>query len=319
MTEPSGRSRRSSRSPRRGSARGRRDLDREADLSESARQVLARIALRAEAARRLELGAGEAVLRSIVDATVRLFEAEAASLALFDPALNRLVFRVAAGEQGSGVVGLSIAPDQGLVGYVYSTGQALALSDVRNDARFGRAFAEQTQYVPRSIVAVPLVDEQGVLGVLEVLDKRSSEAFSLRDIELASVFAGQAAVAIRASRVERDTTQILRSALGTLSADASAETGATDAEGAQTDGATAAALDELVGDAMRALGTDDATGLWRLVEAIARARRAEPEQLDLVADLLAVLADHAERRRTGRTDRARRYAGRTRGTSSATD
>ena len=116
---------------------------------------------------------------------------------------------MAAGEQGSGVIGLSIPTDQGLAGYVYSTGQALALSDVERDRRFGRAVAEKTAYIPTSIVAVPLVDGEGTIGVLEVLDKRDSGAFSLRDVELASVFARQAAIAISASRVERDTASLL--------------------------------------------------------------------------------------------------------------
>ena len=148
--------------------------------------------------------AGAAVLRSIVDATVALFDAEAASLALHDPATDRLVFRVAAGEHGQGVVGLTIAPGQGVAGYVQATGQPLALSDVAADPRFGRAAAEQTGYVPRSLLAVPLVDETGVLGVLEVLDRRDGGSFDLRDIELASVFARQASVAIRATGLERD-------------------------------------------------------------------------------------------------------------------
>ena len=261
--------------------------------------LLDELAVRAETARRLELGSGALVLRSVVDATVRLFEAEAASIALFDAATERLVFVVAAGEQGAGVVGLAIAPDQGLVGYVFTTGQALALADVRNDARFGRSFAEQTAYVPRSIVAVPLLDDEGALGVLEVLDKRSSESFSLRDIELASVFARQAAVAIRASRVERDTTEILRSALASLAAE--------DGAGAQGDpAARAVAIEELVGAVT--LGQDRAgeAGLWALVEAVARIRRADPGQLELVSDLLGVLAGHAERRRAERPARGGR-------------
>ena len=186
-----------------------------ADLA-AARAALAAIGRRAEIARRLELGGTEAVLRSIVEAAVLLFEAEAASLALFDAARNLLVFRVAAGAQGQGVVGLEIPPDRGLVGYVFSTGQALAISDVARDPRFGRAFAEQTQYVPRSIVAVPLLDERGTIGVLEVLDKRTEATFSIRDVELASVFARQASVAIRASRMERDVAALIGAMLDEL-------------------------------------------------------------------------------------------------------
>lgn len=259
--------------------------------------ALRAIALRAEAARRLELGSAEAVLRSVVDATVALFQAEAASIALYDPIADRLVFRVAAGEQGQGVVGLAVPPSQGLVGYVYTTGQALALSDVERDARFGRAFAGQTGYVPRSIVAVPLVDEHGTIGVLEVLDKRDEAAFSLRDIELASVFARQAAVAISASRVERDVASLLQAIAVTLTT-----TDGSAAEATAADAGPEATLDVegVVAAATAALDEEDGGRLWLLVEQVARVRRADPAQLELVADLLAVLADHAERAARGR-------------------
>lgn len=257
--------------------------------------ALRAIALRAEAARRLELGSAEAVLRSVVDATVALFQAEAASIALYDPVADRLVFRVAAGEQGQGVVGLAVPPSQGLVGYVYTTGQALALSDVERDARFGRAFAGQTGYVPRSIVAVPLVDEHGTIGVLEVLDKRTEAAFSLRDIELASVFARQAAVAISASRVERDVASLLQTiAVALTAADGATATATATATEPSLD------IEAIVGSATAALDDEDGGRLWLLVEQVARVRRADPAQLELVADLLAVLADHAERAARGR-------------------
>ncbi|OGN82503.1 MAG: hypothetical protein A2X23_05790 [Chloroflexi bacterium GWC2_73_18] len=269
-----------------------------ADLSERALELLREIALRAEAARRMEGGATEALLRSIVEATVTLFQAEAASIALHDPASDRLVFRVAAGEQGQGVVGVAIPPDKGIAGYVFSTGQSLALSDVQRDPRFGRGVAEQTGYVPRSIIAVPLVDEHGTVGVLEVLDKRDSSAFSLRDVELAGVFARQAAVAIRASRVERDVTALLATALASL---AGAGAGAEAAAGAEEGAAAAAA--ELVSAALAGLDRDDESRLWALAERVARVRRADPAQLELVIDLLDVLARHAERSRTVRGSR----------------
>ena len=258
------------------------DATTAADLV-AAREALAAIGRRAEIARRLEVGGTEAVLRSIVEAAVLLFEAEAASLALFDAARNLLVFRVAAGAQGQGVVGLEIPPDRGLVGYVFSTGQALAISDVARDPRFGRAFAEQTQYVPRSIVAVPLVDDRGTIGVLEVLDKRTEATFSIRDVELAGVFARQASVAIRASRVERDVAALLGEVLGTLAG-----------EDAAPDG-----VEALVAAAVADIGGPD-DPLWPLVEQIAALRRASPEQLELVAALLAVLVRQAERGGGGR-------------------
>jgi GAF domain-containing protein len=253
--------------------------------------LLEAIALRAEAGRRVYGDSARAVLRSIVDATVTLFDAEAASIALYDAASDRLVFEVASGEQGQGVIGLSIAPDQGIAGYVFRTGQALALSDVAHDARFGRAVAEQTAYVPRSIVAVPLVSDDRTIGVLEVLDKRSAATFSLRDIELAAVFAGQAATAIGATRLERDVGSLLESGLRAL---------------AGADVPEQATLDEIVAAAIADLGRDDSSRLWPLADVIARLRTADPDQLELVTDILDALHRRAtrdsRRRRRSRPD-----------------
>jgi GAF domain-containing protein len=257
--------------------------------SQAALELLAAIAARAEAAGRLEPPGGAAVLRSIVEATVVLFDAEAASIALHDAATDRLVFRVAAGAQGQGVVGISIAPHVGVAGYVYSTGQPIAIVDVAADPRFGASAAEQTGYVPRSILAVPLIDDEASLGVLEILDRRSGEAFALRDVELAGVFARQATVAIRATRLERDTTTLLRDGLRALA----------EAGGGPLD---EAAIEELTSAATARLETED-DPVWTLAERVARLRAADPGQVMLLADLLDVLIRRAERQRPGRVDR----------------
>ena len=263
-------------------------------IPERLRAALRAIAIRAEIADRLTPPAGAAVLRSVVEATVALFGAEAASIALFDATTDRLVFRVAAGSQGEGVVGLAIPPDEGIAGYVFTTGQPLALSDVARDSRFGRSAAEQTGYVPRSLVAVPLIDDEGTLGVLEVLDKRDEAAFNLHDVELASVFARQATVAIRASRVERDTTALIRAAIAAI---AGGGPGAAVAIDEPVD------VDALVADAVSQIGRDDDSALWALSDEIARLRAADPAELDLVRELLDVLARRAERAAGARSHR----------------
>lgn len=247
--------------------------------------ALRALAARVEAADRLSPPSSTAILRSIVDATVALFDAEAASIALHDQLRDRLVFEVAAGAQGQGVVGLAIEPTQGVAGYVFSTGQPIALADVAGDARFGRVTAEQTGYVPRSLVAVPLADDDGVLGVLEVLDRRGAATFDLHDVELAGIFARQATVAIRATRIERDTAALLRTVVSALGSDAGeAETIVSAATSGLADG-------------------DDP--LWALADDIARLRRADPSQLELVRELLAVLIRRAERGRDAHRPRPR--------------
>lgn len=256
------------------------------EAPDAALSALVAAARRSSIARRVQGDVETRLLQSIVDATARLFDAEAASIALFETDPDRLEFRVAAGEKGAGAVGLTVPPTQGIAGYVYSTGQALALSDVGSDPRFNRDAAEQTGYVPRSIAAAPLLDEHGTSGVLQVLDKRGSPTFSLRDMELIAVFAGQATVAIAAARVQRDSTRLIRSVLAAVDPtldDASAE--------------------DLVSRMTADLDDPDDTPFWRLVDQVAHLRGLSDSETTLVADILDVVGAHAarsQRRRPGR-------------------
>jgi GAF domain-containing protein len=247
----------------------------------AALEALRQAARRSSVARRLDADAEQALLQTIVEATVMLFEAEASSIALFERDPDRLEFRVAAGAQGAGAIGLSVPPSKGIVGFVFSTGQPLALSDVLADPRFDKATAEKTGYVPRSIAAVPLNDAETTVGVLQVLDKHTSATFSLRDMELLAVFARQAAAAIRAARVQRDSQQLLRAALaGVGGADVSEEQ-----------------LDALISAATNELDTDPDAPFWRLVDRVARMRDLSDRELRIVSDILDVLATHAGRGR----------------------
>lgn len=244
---------------------------------------------RSAVARRLVGDVEERLLQSIVDATARLFDAEAASIALFEPDPDRLVFRVASGEQGAGAIGLAVPPTQGIVGFVFSTGQAISLSDVANDPRFNRDAAEQTGYVPRSIAAAPLLDDQGPIGVLQVLDKHTSATFSLRDMEMLGVFAGQATVAIGAARVQRDSSRLLASVLAQVAPDLAPDQ-----------------VEQLVATATAGLDADDQAPFWRVVDEVSRLRDLTDREMALVADILGVVARHAEVARRGTGGRSRR-------------
>lgn len=136
------------------------------------------------------------LLQSIVDAAARIFGASAASIALVDETQQAIVFKVAYGVGREKVVGLSIPLDHGLAGYVVMTGQPISVRDVQQDPRFNQDFASSTGYVPRSILATPLVAGDRVIGVMEVLDKINAPSFGMQDMDLLGLFARQAAIAI---------------------------------------------------------------------------------------------------------------------------
>ena len=140
------------------------------------------------------------LLQSIVDAAARIFGAAAASISLIDEEEGVQEFKVAYGVGKEDVVGRRIPLDKGITGFVAMTGQPIAISDVQSDPRFAQDFAKSTGYVPRSILATPLISNDQVIGVMEVLDKIDAPSFGIQDMELLGVFANQAAIAIDQSQ-----------------------------------------------------------------------------------------------------------------------
>jgi len=135
-----------------------------------------------------------ALLRSIVEVARAIFSARASSVFLLDEEADELVFEAVAGEGAETLVGQRIPSSTGIAGWVLVTRQPLVLEDVSGDPRFSRETAEATGYVPKSLMAVPLLHEERALGVLQVLDRESH--FTLSEMDLLGLFANQAAIAL---------------------------------------------------------------------------------------------------------------------------
>jgi GAF domain-containing protein len=145
------------------------------------------------------LGAEEqfrVLLQSVVDVARAIFKAKASSIFLLDEETDELVFEAVAGEGSESLIGRRFPSSTGIAGFVLVSRQPLVIEDVLSDARFSRETAESTGFVPKGLMAVPLLHEERALGVLEVLDRPKEARFSLAEMELLGLFANQAAVAL---------------------------------------------------------------------------------------------------------------------------
>lgn len=144
--------------------------------------------------------AAEDAYRSLLRATVEvaraIFHAKAASVFLLDEATEELVFEAVAGEGADTLVGQRFPADTGVAGWVLVTRQAIVVDDLTADTRFSREAAESTGFVPKGLMAVPLLAEDKALGVLEVLDRPQQSRFTLAEMELLGLFGNQAAIAL---------------------------------------------------------------------------------------------------------------------------
>jgi GAF domain-containing protein len=145
------------------------------------------------------LGADEsyrALLRSIVEVARAIFGAQRSSIFLLDEEADELVFEALAGEGEQALLGSRIPSSTGIAGWTLVTRQPLVIEDLSNDPRFARDVAEETGYVPKGLMSVPLLHDERVLGVLQVLDRPQRPGFSLEEMELLGLFANQAAIAL---------------------------------------------------------------------------------------------------------------------------
>jgi GAF domain-containing protein len=136
------------------------------------------------------------LLQSIVEVARSVFSAAAASVFLVDEETGELVFEAVAGEGEDDLVGTRFPRDTGLAGWVVMSGQPLLVDDVSDNPQFARDAAESTGYVPRSIMAAPLIRGGEVIGVLEVLDRGTRPRGDLSDVDLVGMLATEVALGL---------------------------------------------------------------------------------------------------------------------------
>jgi diguanylate cyclase (GGDEF)-like protein len=128
-----------------------------------------------------------------VAATVR---SEAASLLLWDANGRALSFKASRTLEVGVIDGIRLPCDQGIAGWVARHRQALLLDDAASDPRYYAGFAERTGFTPRSMLCVPILSKNTLLGVIQVMNKLGGGSFNENELNLAQMLADHAAIAI---------------------------------------------------------------------------------------------------------------------------
>lgn len=146
----------------------------------------------------------EELLERIVEAGVYITRAEEGFLLLRDSENDELYLRAAKnlGEQRAQRLRMPI--DDSLAGQVVRTGKPIRINNRDN---VGTALKVKTGFLVRSIIQVPLMIGQSVIGVLAVDNQQSDLGFSENDQYLLSALAGYAAIAIENARLYREIKQ----------------------------------------------------------------------------------------------------------------
>ncbi len=128
------------------------------------------------------------VLSEIVQQTLDLLAAPDGSLMLIDSATGELEFVIVHGSARDDLTGLRLQPGEGIAGWVAKHGKPCIVRDVRTDPRFSSRIDEETSFRTQSIAAAPLLGNDRVIGVVEVLNQPGDQPFDDLDQALLTLF-----------------------------------------------------------------------------------------------------------------------------------
>lgn len=142
------------------------------------------------------------VLDGIAQAATKIMEAEASSVLALDKRRNKLVFSAAAGPVGAELIGQEFDASLGIAGRVIERVEAEIVRDVATDPEFFKGIDQKSEFVTREMIAAPMVYNEDVVGVVEVINRAGGD-FDDGDLETLSLFAALAASALDNARLHQ--------------------------------------------------------------------------------------------------------------------
>jgi HD-GYP domain-containing protein (c-di-GMP phosphodiesterase class II) len=128
------------------------------------------------------------VLEVALSTAEQVCRAETSSIWELDEERGELFFRVVRGRAAGAIRGLRVPLGQGIVGSVAQSARPEVVNDVAADPRWGGD--PQEVFKTRAILAVPLLANGRVVGVLQLLNPVDRERFTEDDLRRMRLFAG---------------------------------------------------------------------------------------------------------------------------------
>lgn len=140
------------------------------------------------------------LLYQIVLAAATLTGSEAAAIILYDENKNQLFFQSSTNLDSKVMRGLEIPIDSSIAGEIIRTRKPMIVLDASKDPRHFQGVGKSTDYQTKSLVGVPMITKEKIIGVLEVINKKKRN-FTEEDAEVLTALGSQAAVAIENTRL----------------------------------------------------------------------------------------------------------------------
>jgi len=145
----------------------------------------------------------EDVLNHAMQWAEEFIDAEASTVYELDEEKGEIFIRIARGSKKGSVKLIRLKPGEGIAGQVIQTGRPVVIQDTRKEKSFSRKYDAKTGFETRSMICVPLILRDKIIGALQVLNKKDQKPFVDSDLELLTTMSQQIAMALDNAKLYR--------------------------------------------------------------------------------------------------------------------
>lgn len=145
-------------------------------------------------------------IENLLKISANSMNSEEASVIIRDGDEGDLRFLSAIGKVADQLKNLKIPAGKGIAGFVFSSGQPMAITDVGEEDTFYAEVDKQTGYSTQTILATPLRYNGEIIGVLEYINRIGEppfEAFTPKEMDTASMYAEAIAALVNAYEITK--------------------------------------------------------------------------------------------------------------------
>ncbi|MGI9036546.1 MAG: GAF domain-containing protein [Pyrinomonadaceae bacterium] len=131
-------------------------------------------------------------IKNLLELSAAAIKSEEASVIVRNGDEGDMIFLLATGKVADRLTGIKIPAGKGIAGFVFSSGQPMAVADAGREKTFYPEVDRQTGYETRTILATPLRYNDEIIGVLEYVNRVGEppfEPFTPDEMDKAALFA----------------------------------------------------------------------------------------------------------------------------------
>ena len=142
------------------------------------------------------------VLECILRSAIKVTDSEGSSIIMLDEITGSLFFKCSIGKKNIAAMNIKIDKDKdSIAGWVVRKAKPVIINDAYTDTRFFRGVDQVSGLKTKNLMGAPLRVGKKIIGVIEVVNRKSKDNYDEEDLNLLWVFANLATAAIENARL----------------------------------------------------------------------------------------------------------------------